>query len=78
MLTALEKEEDTFKMSDAAASMDFLEEAKRAMRVLGEEMTSVCYINDADFCDLEEPHEAGAGGELAKSEDFYCETFFTI
>lgn len=34
--------------------------------MLREAINSVCYIYDADFCDLEELHQAGAEEELAK------------
>lgn len=50
-------------MNDAAASMDFSEEAKRVMDVLRQAMKSASYIYYADFRDLEEPHKAGAGVE---------------
>lgn len=49
LLFAAEREEDLLEMINAAASMDWSEEAKRAIDVIGEAMTLVCYTYDADF-----------------------------
>lgn len=70
LLSSSEKEDDLLMMTDAAASMDLSEYARRAMEVLGEVMSSVCDIYDENFCDLEEPNEAVAGGELVGSENY--------
>lgn len=58
------------ELNDVAASIDFLEETKRAIDVSTEMMNSAYYIIDADFRGLEEPHEADVGEEQAESVDF--------
>lgn len=56
-----EKEEEMWDMTDEAAAMDLWEERKQAMDILSEAINWVCYLTDADFCDLEELHQASAG-----------------
>lgn len=48
LLTAQEKEADMLKMTDAAASMDFWEEGKRATEVMSKAMKAACFLYDAD------------------------------
>lgn len=55
-----EKQEDVLKMTDTAAAMDLLEEARRALEVLSGAMHSVCCIYHADLRKLQELVEGGA------------------
>lgn len=58
------------EMSDAATTMDWSKEAKRAMQLLSDEINSVSFIYDADLRHLEELHSSGAGEDLAESMYF--------
>lgn len=59
--TALEKEKHVSEITNAAALIDLSEEVKRAMEMLSEAMSSLCYMHNADFRDLQELQEAGTG-----------------
>lgn len=61
LLTAPEEEEKVLKMAAVAALLDLLEKAKQAIEVFGVAMNAVCYMYNADFCNVEELQEAGAG-----------------
>lgn len=57
-------------MSDAAVSTGLLEEANRAMELLGEATNLLFYIYDGDVLYVEELHDASAGKELAQQVYF--------
>lgn len=65
LLTTPEKEQDVLEMTDAAASMDLPEVAKRTIGLFSEPMTSACYIFDVNFRDPEELTEAVTGEKQA-------------
>lgn len=70
LLDAPEMEESLMRMTTVAVFMNFSEDANRAMEVLIESMTSVCYIYDAKFHDHEHIYKAGTGEALAESAPF--------
>lgn len=70
LLTALEKENDVMKMTNAALTMDFLEEIKRVAEVLLEAMQSVCFIYNASFRDLKVLQDDGGGEALVETVQF--------
>lgn len=51
-------------MTSRVASTDLLKAARVALADLSEVLSSDCYIYDADFCDLQETHNEGAGANL--------------
>lgn len=67
LFTAQERQGDVSEKVDAAVSMEFSVEAKRAIEVLAEAMYSICYIYDDNYCALEYFHQAGTEEAPAKA-----------
>lgn len=79
LLTAPDKRMNVLEMTEAAASDGLWKEVKRAMYLLTEAMSTVCYICNADGRDFEELYEPGSREEIVLSMDFLvCSSAYNL